>query len=293
MGKDGETENLGYLIPAEVVHHFIEDYERNGKYTGFGDGGFAYSKLENKHMRRALGLDPSTMTGVLIKKVDKTAPASKVLEKGDILLEIDGLEIASDATILFRNGERIPFHWQITAKFVDDSCQLKVFRKGKILDLTLPLTELRLLVPTHLPQDAVPEYLIVGGLVFVPLSEPMMKSDYGDEFDVKAPVRLMDRWLHGLQEEVDQQVVVLSHVLANECTIGYASLSNIIVRQFNGQDILNIKHLSQMVDTCKEEFFRFDLDHDEVLILEAKAARAALPSILKTNMIPSAKSANL
>lgn len=35
-----------------------------------------------------------------------------------------------------------------------------------------------------------PEYLIVGGLVFVPLSEPFLKSEYGDDFESRAPVRI-------------------------------------------------------------------------------------------------------
>ncbi|KAG6483363.1 hypothetical protein ZIOFF_060008 [Zingiber officinale] len=29
-----DTENIGYVIPATVVSHFLDDYERNGKYTG-------------------------------------------------------------------------------------------------------------------------------------------------------------------------------------------------------------------------------------------------------------------
>ncbi len=32
--KDGETENIGYIIPAEVVIHFVNDYKKHKKYTG-------------------------------------------------------------------------------------------------------------------------------------------------------------------------------------------------------------------------------------------------------------------
>lgn len=27
-------ENIGYIIPVPVINHFLEDLERNGKYTG-------------------------------------------------------------------------------------------------------------------------------------------------------------------------------------------------------------------------------------------------------------------
>ena len=36
----GTTENLGYIIPTEVVVHFLEDFYRHSRFTGFGDIGF-------------------------------------------------------------------------------------------------------------------------------------------------------------------------------------------------------------------------------------------------------------
>lgn len=32
--RSEEAENIGYVIPTTVVSHFLNDYERNGKYTG-------------------------------------------------------------------------------------------------------------------------------------------------------------------------------------------------------------------------------------------------------------------
>ena len=37
-----------------------------------------------------------------------------------------------------------------------------------------------------------PQYFIVGGLVFVPLTEPYLKSEYGEEFDYRTPVRYLN-----------------------------------------------------------------------------------------------------
>lgn len=36
--EDG-AENIGYIIPTEIVRHFLEDYQRNGQFTGFGSAG--------------------------------------------------------------------------------------------------------------------------------------------------------------------------------------------------------------------------------------------------------------
>lgn len=35
-----------------------------------------------------------------------------------------------------------------------------------------------------------PEYLIVAGLVFLPLTEPFLLCEYGDNFESEAPVSL-------------------------------------------------------------------------------------------------------
>lgn len=32
--KGADAENIGYIIPTNVIYHFLSDYERNGKYTG-------------------------------------------------------------------------------------------------------------------------------------------------------------------------------------------------------------------------------------------------------------------
>ena len=32
--KHDDAENIGYVIPTPVIMHFIQDYEKNGSYTG-------------------------------------------------------------------------------------------------------------------------------------------------------------------------------------------------------------------------------------------------------------------
>lgn len=54
----------------------------------------------------------------------------------------------------------------------------------------------------------------------------MPRSEYGKEYDFDAPVKLLDRMLHSMAEEKDQQVVVLSQVLAADLSIGYEDIVN-------------------------------------------------------------------
>ena len=52
--RSDETENIGYVIPTTVVSHFLEDYERNGKYSGFPCLGVLLQKLESPALRACL-----------------------------------------------------------------------------------------------------------------------------------------------------------------------------------------------------------------------------------------------
>jgi S1-C subfamily serine protease len=77
--RSEETENIGYVIPTTVVSHFLTDYERNGKYTGYPCLGVLLQKLENPALRECLKVP--TNEGVLVRRVEPTSDASKVLKE--------------------------------------------------------------------------------------------------------------------------------------------------------------------------------------------------------------------
>ena len=41
----------------------------------------------------------------MIRRVEPTTPAAKVIEQNDVLLSFDGVPIANDGTVPFRSGE--------------------------------------------------------------------------------------------------------------------------------------------------------------------------------------------
>lgn len=55
-------------------------------------------------------------------------------------------------------------------------------------------------------------YVVYCGLVFVALSQPYMMHQYGKDWGHKAPIRLCDRILYGVQGTKEQEVVILSQV---------------------------------------------------------------------------------
>lgn len=61
------------------------------------------------------------MQSICYRRVEPTCPTSKVLKKGDILLQFDGTVIGNDGTVAFRSGERINFSYLISEKQISDT----------------------------------------------------------------------------------------------------------------------------------------------------------------------------
>jgi hypothetical protein len=93
-----------------------------------------------------------------------------VLRKGDVLLEFDGVPIANDGTVHFRQRERIFFTTLVTLKPTGSPAHLKVLRDGTELEYDVVIAPLEALVPVH-KYDQLPSYFIYAGLVFVPLTQ--------------------------------------------------------------------------------------------------------------------------
>jgi len=56
--------------------------------------------MENPDLRMAMGMKPD-QKGVRVRRVDPTAPESKVLRPSDVILSFDGVDIANDGTGIF------------------------------------------------------------------------------------------------------------------------------------------------------------------------------------------------
>ncbi|KAL5183298.1 Protease Do-like 9 [Glycine soja] len=289
--KHEDAENIGYVIPTPVIMHFIQDYEKNGGYTGFPILGVEWQKMENPDLRMATGMKPD-QKGVRIRRIDPTAPESKVLKPSDVILSFDGVDIANDGTVPFRHGERIGFSYLISQKYTGDNAAIKVLRNSDILKFDIKLDSHRRLIPAH-SKGKPPSYYIIAGFVFTTVSVPYLRSEYGKDYEYEAPVKLLDKLLHSMPQSPDEQLVVVSQVLVADINIGYEDFVNTQVLAFNGQPVKNLKSLATMVESCNDEYLKFDLDYDQIVVLRTKTAKAATLDILSTHCIPSAMSDDL
>uniref|UniRef100_A0A0D9WNN6 Uncharacterized protein n=1 Tax=Leersia perrieri TaxID=77586 RepID=A0A0D9WNN6_9ORYZ len=289
--KHEDVENIGYVIPTPVINHFIQDYEKSGEYTGFPILGIEWQKIENPDLRKAMGMK-SDQKGVRIRRVEPTAPESGCLQPSDIVLSFDGIDIANDGTVPFRHGERIGFSYLVSQKYTGEKAHVKILRNSKVLEFDIKLATHKRLIPAHI-KGRPPSYYIVAGFVFMVVSVPYLRSEYGKDYEYDAPVKLLDKHLHAMAQSPDEQLVVVSQVLVADINIGYEDIVNFQVLAFNGKPVQNLKHLATMVEECDEEFLKFDMDYDQLVVLETKTAKAATQDILTTHCIPSAMSEDL
>ncbi|XP_030552463.1 protease Do-like 2, chloroplastic [Rhodamnia argentea] len=284
--RSEEAENIGYVIPTTVVSHFLNDYERNGKYTGFPCLGVLLQKLENPALRECLKVQSNE--GVLVRRVEPTSDANNVLKEGDVITSFDDVHVGCEGTVPFRSSERIAFRYLISQKFAGDVAQLGIIRAGEFMKVPVILNPRVHLVPYHI-EGGQPSYLITAGLVFTPLSEPLIDEECEDSIGLK----LLAKARYSLARFKGEQMVILSQVLANEVNIGYEDMSNQQVLKFNGTRIKNIRHLAHLIDSCKDKYLVFEFEDNYLAVLEREAAIAASSCILKDYGIPAERSSDL
>nr|XP_029118574.1 protease Do-like 9 isoform X2 [Elaeis guineensis] len=289
--KHEDVENIGYVIPTPVILHFIHDYEKSGEYTGFPILGIEWQKMENPDLRKAMGMMPD-QKGVRVRRVEPTAPESEFIKPSDIILSFDGVDIANDGTVPFRHGERIGFSYLVSQKYTGENAVVKVLREKKVYEFNIKLATHKRLIPAHI-RGKPPSYYIIAGFVFAAISVPYLRSEYGKDYEYDAPVKLLDKHLHSMAQSHDEQLVVVSQVLVADINIGYEDIVNTQVLAFNGKPVKNLKSLATMVENCDEEFLRFDLEYQQIVVLQTKTAKAATKDILLTHCIPSAVSDDL
>ncbi|KAM1697122.1 hypothetical protein ACFX1R_032945 [Malus domestica] len=284
--RSEEAENIGYVIPTTVVSHFLDDYERNGKYTGFPCLGVLLQKLENPALKACLKVE--SIEGVLVRRVEPTSDAHNVLKEGDVIVSFDDVHVGCEGTVPFRSNERIAFRYLISQKFAGDVADIGIIRAGEYMKVKAVLHPRVHLVPFHI-DGGQPSYLIIAGLVFTPLSEPLIEEECDDSIGLK----LLAKARYSLARFKGEQIVILSQVLANEVNIGYEDMSNQQVLKLNGIQIRNIHHLAYLVDSCKDKYLVFEFEDNYITVLEREAAAAASSCILKDYGIPSERSSDL
>jgi len=285
-----EAEKIGYMIAVPVIEHFLEDVE-DGIYDGFPSLGALVQHLESPSHRRALGLPDDQDAGVLVTKTCWGSSCWGVLERGDVLLEIDGVPVGADGTVLLREGEIVDFAYAFARQHVGGTCKVKLWRRGSELECVLPLRAPRPLVPED-RYDVRPTYFIFGGLLFVPLTKNYLQT-YDDPWWQTAPRDLMAHYDHGWPSPERQEVVILQKVLADRVNQGYHDFESTIVLSVDGVAVRSVAHLVEIFELGEGRFIRIETEHGEQVVIDRKLALERQAPIFERYGVPADRSDDL
>ncbi|KAF7120039.1 hypothetical protein RHSIM_Rhsim13G0040800 [Rhododendron simsii] len=274
------------IIAASVIDHVLQDYDKNGAYTGFPTLGIVWQNMEYPDLRLFLKMGHGQQ-GILIIEVKPNYPEYEILKPNDIILSIDGINIGNDGTVPFSQGQRMPFSYLLTQKYTGDTVDLEVLRNSEIRKYNLKLTAHKQFKPANISGRPFSHY-IVAGFVFTTLSIPYLQSEYG------LSLRNLSKEL--IWQALYEERVVISKVLKSGTSNGYDHmdyLENAQVLAVNGMPVQSLKSFASIVESCNEEFLEFILDKPKKLVLHTASAKARTPDILKMHNIPSAMSDDL
>ncbi|MCW8195686.1 serine protease [Proteobacteria bacterium 005FR1] len=287
----GRAENQGYFVPPSVIKHVLQDAE-DGTHDGVPDLGFRTQKLESPAMRQAFSVAPNE-GGVLVTKIFKHTAAESVLQTNDVLLEIDGYQIADDGSIQVDDDMRTDFKYAVDQRHVGDKIKAVISRNG--VKQEVELTATKRFANYSLVQreqfDQLPEYYIYGGVVFVPLNMNLIKR-WGGDWHKRAPTEFLharNRWA----SDEKREIVVALKVLASDVNLGYHDWKNWLVDSVNGTPIRDFKHFVQLVHGAEGSHLVLKDEDGYQMVIDNAKAQESEQEILAMYQIPSPHSVAL
>mmetsp|Transcript_21102 Transcript_21102/g.64276 ORF Transcript_21102/g.64276 Transcript_21102/m.64276 type:complete len:635 (-) Transcript_21102:291-2195(-) len=292
------SDNIGYIIPPRSVRYFLETYVRDSKQPEICDPGILIQRVESTALRKRLGLpramrelESENMMGVLVTRVYPGGALDDHLQLGDVLLEVNGKEIAGDGTIEFDelSGTRLRFTLAIQCMAEVYEHAFVVWRPdqapkaaaaeatngggnateakenggvageygGCIQRFTAALRRTPWLVPRIDGVDASPSYFVFGGLVFVKLTMPWLVDRFTTSSRKRSsymPPAHLEAFL--VEGATGDDVVVLSHILHHDVNYGYQRLpSGLVITSCNGRSVRSLSDLYSIVERTADGAF--------------------------------------
>lgn len=280
-------ENAGFFIPPEVIQHFLRDVE-DGRYDGFPLAGVRLTPLQNPAYRRYLGLGENPQ-GARIDGLLSGSAAESRLKPDDVLLEVDGLPVGSDGTVVY-GSNRVAVSTAFQAPQSGQTVKLKVLRERQPLELELPVSVYEGDRLAGNQYDAPPRYVIHGGLVFTPLSADYIRTLGREQSDPATAGLIYELYYRRSEEPLKARTepVVLATTLAHPVNANLNIRSRALVDKINGIRIDRLEDVARALEQNQDGQHVIEfIGRGGFETLDREKAAAAHAEILKTYSIPS------
>ncbi|MGE8710064.1 S1C family serine protease [Leptospira interrogans] len=217
--------NVAYLIPPEIINHFLKDVE-DGTYHGFPFPGFSFQNGHSSSLKSYLKI-PEGLNGILINTIYPDSSFSDLLQPEDFVYKIDNSYLDGDGGIMDEIGGFIGD--LIEEKFIGDHIKLFFYRNGKNYKVEGTLKR----VPTldiYRRQNKSSSFLS-GGFLFQPVNRALAG---GDSKRLESSLRY--HYSYYIQDELyrfTDRDILLSGIYPDPLNSKYASYRYKILESIN------------------------------------------------------------
>lgn len=289
----GHGQRIAEMIPLNIIAHFLAGVER-GEYKGFFSPGFAWGKMEGAALRHYCNMSPEE-TGIFVTHIAPGSPADKILKPSDVICAVNNNRIYNDGTYEYQKGQYLDAEHLFKSVVDGTDLKIDILRDGKHILRTIPVdydAKYEPLVPLT-EYGKPPTYFIYGGFVFQPLTRNFIHA----AIEKGTPAFLLGSMLHYLERgektAPENEVVILSRVLCDECNMGYHHIRGWVIDQINGERVNSMRDAVRLIEENERPYLIIQNDREEQIIVERAECNRQSPAILKRNQISSNRSVDL
>ena len=286
MQQRRNSQNIGYLVPINMIAHFLKDM-LDGKYDGFPDIGIVTQSLESVALRAMYNLDEN-VTGQLVTKKLYNCNFYDEIEVGDVITAIDGHKIENDGTVEFRHHEYTWYSYYLDLHQMGEEVTLDIIRGKTPMQIKFKLSHRSddFLMVKRYRYDEMPTYFIYGGYVFSPLTSNLLAATRGQLLSLRSKMR---EWA----QKDKKDTVVLVKVLAADFNRGNHGLRLWAIDKVNGERFETFEDFYKKVTQAKGPFVLLEDDEGSQAAINVQKAKEGNAKLLKRYHIKSDKSIDL
>jgi hypothetical protein len=273
-------ENAGFFIPTPIIQHFLTDIQ-DGYYHGFPETGLKITTLQNPTYRSFLKL-PSNNEGAKIDGFLNIPATQKRLQQDDVLLQAGPYKVGSDSTIIYQ-GNRV----HVGAAFDEiqngESIQLKVWREGKEVNISLPMYFYNDDYLEGKQYDKIPRYYIYAGIVFTPLSYDFL-STLGKDWYKKVRPEIIYELNYRRDESPNnfrKEPIIISSILAHPINSDMQVKQTRMIDKINGVRIECLEDVIKAFENNNLNYDRIDFVPDGFEVIDRTKVKESQNEIMK------------
>ena len=246
-------------IPGPFIQSILYARKKD-HYHGLGYFHFYWQGSQNPASLARLKLTGDPRGAIVSSVPERPDGINPVIRTQDIILSIDGFDLDIQGDYVDPDYGNMMLEALATRnKWAGDDVKMTIWRDGALTNIVyrLPKFDYSVSLVPAATYDEEPQYFILGGLVFQPLTDSYLQS-WGTDWRRRAPFRLT-YFRNDPPKKERPALVLMSQVLPDPYNIGYQEQKCLVVEKVNGQRISRLADLREALDKPQGGFHVIDL----------------------------------